>query len=112
MTARDQANACGLLYDAVTTLDPETGKGQVRQLGDDRLREMLRKSATRTLVDAWAWDLRGSVGEISGLGAVTNAFFGLTVYGQPPAPVLPPSFAPVDAKHSYSETADLMHVGF
>jgi hypothetical protein len=105
MTARDQANACGLLYDAAIT-------GQLRQLGDDRLREMLRKSATRTLVDAWAWDLRGSAGEISGLGAVTNAFFGLTVYGQPPAPVLPPSFAPVDAKHSYSETSDLMSVGF
>ena len=47
MTARDQANACGLLYDAAMT-------GQLRQLGDDRLLDMLRQ-----VVDA---DAGGRVG--------------------------------------------------
>lgn len=105
MTARDQANACGHLYDAVIT-------GQVRQLGDDRLREALRKSTTRTLVDAWAWDLKNSIGEISGLGVVTNALYGLTVYGQPKAPPLSPAVALNDTKGSYVDTSDLMSVGF
>jgi hypothetical protein len=105
MTARDQANACGQLYDAVVT-------GEIRQLGDDRLREMLRKSATRTLVDAWAWDLRNSSGEISGLGAVTNAFFGLTVYGQPKAPPAIPLLAPADKSDRYVDTSDLLSLGF
>lgn len=111
MTAREQANACGLLYDAVTTLDLATGKGRLRQLGDDRLREALRKSSTRTLVDAWAWDLKNSAGEISGLGAVTNAFYGLTVYGQPKTPA-PPPMVSLTTPSSRSEMDDLMAVGF
>ena len=105
MTARDQANACGLMYDAVVT-------GQLRQLGDDRLREMLRRSATRTLVDAWAWDLRNAAGEISGLGAVTNAFFGLTVYGQPKAAPATPLLATRDQQDRYIDTSDLLTLGF
>jgi hypothetical protein len=104
MTAREQANACGQLYDAVIT-------NQLRQLGDDRLLDMLRTSATRTLVDAWAWDLRSSVGEISGLAAVTNAFYGLTVYGQPaPPPAPPPMVELIPA--SYRSELDLSTVGF
>jgi hypothetical protein len=70
LTARDQANACGRLYDAVVA-------GQLRQLGDDRLLDALRKSATRPLVDAWAWDLKRSAGDISGLCAVTNCLHAL-----------------------------------
>jgi hypothetical protein len=108
-TARDQANACGRIYDAVTTLDPATGKGQLRQLGDDRLIEMLRKSATRSLVDAWAWDLKNSVGEISGIAAVTNALHGLYLYGQPPSPAPPPMVSLATVR---TETDDLMTIGF
>ena len=102
MTARDQANACGELYDAAVTR-------QMRQLGDDRLLEMLRKSATRDLVDAWAWDLKRSVGDISGLAAVTNALHGLTLYGQPKVPAPPPVLL---ASKVRTETGDLMSVGF
>lgn len=103
LTARDQANACGRLYDAAVT-------GQLRQLGDDRLLEMLRKSATRTLVDSWAWDLRGSTGDICGLAAVTAALYGLTVYGKPVVPAPPPM---VDVMPTgRSEGSDLMTVGF
>jgi hypothetical protein len=105
MTARDQANACGRIYDAAVT-------GQLRQLGDDRLLEALRKSATRILVDAWAWDLRGSSGDICSICAITNALHGLTLYGQPPTPAPPPLLALSDAKGSWSETSDLMSVGF
>jgi len=113
MTARDQANACGQLYDAVTIADAATGKGQLRQLGDDRLRDMLRTSATRTLVDAWAWDLRNSLGEISGLCAITNAFYGLTVYGQPRAPAPLPMMAVLDAKDRFAtDMSDVMTIGF
>jgi len=104
MTAREQANACGQLYDAVIT-------EQFRQLGDDRLRDMLRKSSTRTLVDAWAWDLKNSAGEISGLGAVTNAFYGLTVYGQPKPAAAAPMVDLIPTGRQ-SETSDLMSVGF
>jgi hypothetical protein len=102
MTAREQANACGLIYDAATT-------GQLRQLGDDRLLMALRQSATRTLVDAWAWDLRSSAGDICGLCAATNALYGLTVYGQPPAPAPPPMVALAKVR---SETQDLFTIGF
>jgi hypothetical protein len=104
MTARDQANACGRLYDAAMT-------GTVRHLGDDRLLEALRKSATRTLVDAWAWDMRASVGEISPLTVVTDALHGLYVYGKPPQPAPAPvvTLAPGMRR---SETGDLATIGF
>lgn len=102
MTARDCANACGRMYDAVIT-------GQMRQLGDDRLLDALRKSATRLLVDAWAWDLKRSGGDISSLCAVTNAMYGLSVHGQPK----PPAPAPVvERTAARSETQDLATVGF
>ena len=104
-TARDQANACGLLYDAAVA-------GQVRQLGDDRLLEALRRSATRTLVDAWAWDLRNSSGDICGLCAVTTAHYGLALYGTPPRPAPPPMVARAAAKARTSETQDLLTIGF
>jgi hypothetical protein len=104
MTARDQANACGRIYDAAMT-------GQLRQLGDDRLLEMLRKSATRTLVDSWAWDLRHSAGDISGLCAVTNALDGLFRFGKEPAPA-PPPMVDLVASSARSETGDLATAGF
>jgi len=102
MTARDCANACGRMYDAVIT-------GQMRQLGDDRLLDALRKSATRPLVDAWAWDLKRSGGDISSLCSVTNAMHGLTVHGKPPAPAPAPV---VERRAVRTETQDLATVGF
>lgn len=102
MTARDQANACGQLYDAVVT-------GQFRHLGDDRLLTMLRGSATRLLVDAWAWDMKHSTGEISGLRAMTNAFYGLTVFGQPKLPA-PAPLVTVAAKGTAA--SDYFNMGF
>jgi hypothetical protein len=103
MTARDQANACGRLYDAAMT-------GALRHLGDDRLLEALRKSTTRSLVDAWAWDMRASAGEISPLAVVTNALHGLYVYGKVPVPAPAPMVDRVSAVRS--ETGDLWSAGF
>lgn len=104
MTARDQANACGRIYDAATT-------GQLRHLGDPRLLDALRKSTTRVLVDAWAWDMRRSAGEISGLCVVTNALHGLTVYGQQKSPA-PPPMVDVIQSNVRTETGDLSHMSF
>jgi hypothetical protein len=103
MTMRDAAHACGRIYDAVLAR-------QMRQLGDDRLLEMLRKSATRSLADAWAWDRKHSGGDICGLVGITNALHGLMLYGQPPAPAPPPVM--VRAEKVHSETADLASIGF
>lgn len=105
MTARDQANACGRLYDAAMT-----GPTALRHLGDDRLLEALRKSATRTLVDAWAWDMRASAGEISPLTVVTDALHGLYVYGKPPAVAPSPIVTVVGGTRN--ETGDLHKLGF
>jgi hypothetical protein len=87
MTARDQANACGRIYDAAMT-------GQLRQLGDDRLLEMLRKSATRTLVDAWAWDLRHAAGDISGCARSRTRWTGWPLSASQPEPAPPPMVEP------------------
>ena len=102
MTMRDVVHACGRIYDA-------TVAGQLRQLGDDRLLEMLRKSATRSLADAWAWDRKHASGDISGLVGVTNALHGLMLYGQPPAPAPAPVVTRTDVR---SETNDLASAGF
>lgn len=79
MTARDMAHACGQLYDATTA-------GRIRHLGDDRLTEALRHSAVRTLADAWAWDRKHATGDVTPLGAVTAAVWGLA--SMPPPPVV------------------------
>jgi hypothetical protein len=86
LTMREIAHACGRIYDATMT-------GQLRHLGDDRLLEMLRKSSTRSLAEAWAWDAKHASGDICGLKGVTNALHGLMVYGQPPTPPPPPAMA-------------------
>jgi len=86
MTMRENAHACGRIYDAVIT-------GQLRHLGDDRLLEMLRVSATRSLSDAWAWDMKHSGGDISGLTGITKVLHGLSLYGVPALPPPAPAMA-------------------
>lgn len=103
LTMRDIVHGCGRLYDLATA-------GQVRQLGDDRLLDMLRRSSTRSLADAWAWDLRHSAGEISGLAAITQALHGLHLFGQPKPPTADPVM--VSATTARSETYELARAGF
>jgi hypothetical protein len=83
MTMREYAYACGRIYDAVIN-------DQMRHLGDGRLLDQLRRSATRTLSDAWAWDLRHSGTDICGLAGVTKALWGLMTLLEEPAPPAPP----------------------
>jgi hypothetical protein len=103
MTMREYGYACGRIYDA-------TINDQLRHLGDDRLLDMLRRSATRSLSDAWAWDLRHSATDICGLTGVTKVLWGLTLLEEPPNPAPPPLVDLIPAK-SRSDI-DLMTVQF
>lgn len=106
LSIRDMAHACGRIYDAAIT-------GQLRHLGDGRLLEALRKSATRSLADAWAWDRKHSAGDISPLVAVTTALHGLAVHGQPVTPAPAPVVARTGSKaNGWSETNFLSSAGF
>lgn len=69
VSAREHANACGVLYDLVDE------KG-ARHLGQRALREALMGAARRPLGDAWAWSRRSSTIDISPLVAVTLAVWG------------------------------------
>jgi hypothetical protein len=68
VTAAENAQACGLLVDAV---DEKT----LRHLGDARLENALRGAATRPLQDSFSWARRSSGVDISPLFAVTLALW-------------------------------------
>lgn len=70
VTARDHAQACGQLFDAVVT-------GQVRHLGQPELDAALAGATKRSLGDAWAWARQHSSVDISPLVAVTLARWAL-----------------------------------
>lgn len=67
VSAREHANACGLIYDAV---DQKT----LRHLGDGRLSAAIRGASKRPLGDAWAWSRKGGT-DISPLVASTLALW-------------------------------------
>jgi hypothetical protein len=72
LTAPEDAQACGGLFDAVAD-------ATVRHRGRDEhtqaLREALRGAAKQNLGDAWKWSRRSSAVDISPLVAVTHALF-------------------------------------
>lgn len=103
LTTREMAHACARIYDAAMA-------GTLRHLGDDRLLEMLRRSATRSLADAWAWDRKHSGSDISGLVGVTVALQGLSTHDAPPPP--PESPPPMVSTGAYAETHPLARAGF
>jgi hypothetical protein len=102
MTARDNANACGLLHD-------KAHAGQLRHLGDSRVLEALKISATRELTGAWAWDLRTPAGDMIPIKALTNVLGGLTKI-KPPAPAPAPQV--VRTAKAHTETNMLATAGF
>ncbi len=71
ISAKEHAQACGILYDGVVTNDT------VRHLGCDALRDALRGAAKRPLGEAWAWSRKSSAVDISPLAACTLALWGL-----------------------------------
>lgn len=78
-TARDAAQACGQFYDAVQA-------GQLAHMGQPSLNLAMRSAVTRLLSDAWAWDRRSPMEDISPLVAVTLAAWGFTKFGRSRVP--------------------------
>lgn len=114
LTGRDMAHACGRIYNAVVGGRRDDGSempaARLRHLGDTRLLEALRKSATRSLADAWAWDRKRSGIDISPLVAVTVALHGLAV--QPPRRLPAPPPLVVRTAGARTETGHLATAGF
>lgn len=84
--AREVAQACGRLYDAVQA-------AEVRHLGQAPLATALAGAKKRDLGDAWAWARRSEGVDISPLVAVTLAPWGLTAEVEEPEEEVEPWFA-------------------
>jgi len=80
VTARDYAQACGQLFDAVIAAD-------VAHLEQPVLSQAVVAARKRPLGDAWAW-ARKTGGDISPLVAVTLSHWGLVKAGQGEAQIL------------------------
>jgi hypothetical protein len=74
VNAREYAQACGQLFDAVA-------QSTLRHQGDQRLDSAVLGAATRSLGDAWAWARKSTSVDISPLVAVTLALWGYMVHG-------------------------------
>jgi len=70
-TARDAAQACGQLYDAVTHTK------SLRHLGQDSLTAAVAGAERRKVSDAWCWDRKALTVDLSPLVAATLAAWGL-----------------------------------
>lgn len=81
VTAKEHAQACGLIYDMVD-------QKRIRHLGTRDLLDALRGAARRPYGDAWAWSRKSSTVDISPLVGATLALWGITV-AQPPQPAGP-----------------------
>jgi hypothetical protein len=68
--ARDLAQGCGALFDAVVT-------EQLRHRGQTQLDVALAAASTRQLGDVWIWDRKGSPLDISPITSATLALWGL-----------------------------------
>lgn len=68
VSAKEHAQACGMLFDAVE-------QDTVRHLGTPELAAALRGASQRLLGDAWAWSRKSSSVDISPLVAVTLALW-------------------------------------
>ncbi|MEV4093802.1 hypothetical protein [Streptosporangium saharense] len=77
-TAREYAQACGSLYDAVVppANATEDWRATLRHLDQAPLNAALAGAAKRDLADLWAWARRGASVDISPLVAVTLARWG------------------------------------
>jgi hypothetical protein len=74
VNAKDQAQACGMLYDAVE-------QDAFRHLGEQALTSAVKGAVKRPLSDAWAWSRKNSGVDISPLVAVTLAGWGWQTIG-------------------------------
>lgn len=81
VNAKEQAQACGLLYDAV---DQDT----LRHLGTRELTTAIAGAVKRPLGDAWAWSRKSSTVDISPLVAITLAHWGSQTLAEPKPEVI------------------------
>lgn len=79
VNAREHAQACGMLYDAV---DQDT----LRHLGTPELAAAIKGAVKRDLAEAWAWSRKNSSIDISPLVAITLAHWGLLTLAAPGTP--------------------------
>lgn len=76
-SAGDMAKACGGFFDAVV-------EGRLRHINDRDLNDAVAMAAKRSLGDAWAWDRKTPLTDISPLVAVTLALHGFNLYAAKP----------------------------
>lgn len=88
-SAREHAQACGALYDAVVRPKdaPPEWAPTLRHLDQVPLNAALAGAEKRPLGDAWAWARRGVSVDISPLVAVTLALWGLQTQPEPTDPM-------------------------
>jgi hypothetical protein len=79
VSAKDHAQACGLLFDGV---DQKT----LRHLGTPELAAAIKGAVKRPLGDAWAWSRKSSAVDISPLVACTLALWGIGTQAQKAPP--------------------------
>lgn len=79
VSAREHAQACGMIYDAVE-------QDMVRHLGTSELRSAIMGAVERPLGDAWAWSRKNSTVDICPLVAVTLALWGSQTHLKAPKP--------------------------
>jgi len=77
--AREHAQACGMIFDAVEQLT-------LRHLGQLELSEATRGAVKRPLGESWAWSRKNSGVDISPLVSITLALWGLQTFGAPGTP--------------------------
>jgi hypothetical protein len=80
VSTRDYAQACGNFYDLV-------GGGGLRHLGQRELNEGVAGARKRPLGDAWVWNRKHLLIDISPLVAVSLAVFAVTTAEPPKKPV-------------------------
>lgn len=85
VTAKEHAQACGMLFDAVQ-------QGTVHHLNQPELLSAIRGAATRPLAEAWAWSRKGSSVAISPLVAATLANWGSVTIKPKSDALMPPVF--------------------
>jgi hypothetical protein len=81
VNAKEHAQACGLLYDAVE-------QRSARHLGTLELEGAVAGAVKRPLGDAWAWSRKSSAVDISPLVSITLALWGLQTMSKPRARVV------------------------
>jgi hypothetical protein len=87
MSARDVAQAFGMIYDAATSTDE--GDRSVTHLGQSELDVEVAAAGKRPVGDGHAWDRKNASVGLTGIISVTHALFGLAAKGSEAPFVMP-----------------------